>query len=128
MTINSKKKGDRFERDVAKQLNKKFNTNVRRTPMSGGMDNFKGDIIDINPDSILFDYHWECKNQEKLNIWKALEQARNDKPMGKTPVVVFTKNFEKQYNALNAKAVQPAASKQTLAGTLTNTASCGCTW
>ena len=48
MTINSKKKGDRFERDVAKQLNKKFNTNVRRTPMSGAMDNFKGDIIDIS--------------------------------------------------------------------------------
>ena len=100
MTINSKKKGDRFERDVAKQLNKKFNTNVRRTPMSGAMDNFKGDIIDINPDSILFDYHWECKNQEKLNIWKALEQARNDKPMGKTPVVVFTKNFENDYACL----------------------------
>jgi len=99
MTLNSKKKGDRFERDVAKQLNKKFNTNVRRTPMSGGMS-IKGDIIDINPDSILFDYHWECKNQEKLNIWKALEQARNDKPMGKTPVVVFRKNFEKDYACL----------------------------
>jgi len=100
MTLNSNQKGKRFERDVAKQLNKKFNTNVRRTPMSGGMDNFKGDIIDINPDSVLFDYHWECKNQEKLNIWKALEQARNDKPMGKTPVVVFRKNFERDYACL----------------------------
>jgi len=99
MTLNSKKKGDRFERDVAKKLNKVFKTNVRRTPMSGGMS-IKGDIIDINPDSILFDYHWECKNQEKLNIWKALEQARNDKPMGKTPVVVFRKNFEKDYACL----------------------------
>ena len=98
--MNANQKGKRFERDVAKQLNKKFNTNVRRTPMSGGMDNFKGDIIDINPDSILFDYHWECKNQEKLNIWKALEQARNDKPMGKTPVVVFRKNFERDYACL----------------------------
>ena len=94
--MNANQKGKRFERDVAKQLNKKFNTNVRRTPMSGGMS-IKGDIIDINPDSVLFDYHWECKNQEKLNIWKALEQARSDKPMGKTPVVVFTKNFEKDY-------------------------------
>ena len=99
MTLNANQKGKRFERDVAKQLNKKFNTNVRRTPMSGGMS-IKGDIIDINPDSILFDYHWECKNQEKLNIWKALEQARHDKPMGKTPVVVFTKNFENDYACL----------------------------
>jgi Holliday junction resolvase len=99
MSLNANQKGKRFERDVAKQLNKKFNTNVRRTPMSGGMS-IKGDIIDINPDSVLFDYHWECKNQEKLNIWKALEQARSDRPMGKTPVVVFTKNFEKDYACL----------------------------
>ena len=99
MTLNSNQKGKRFERDVAKQLNKKFNTNVRRTPMSGGMS-IKGDIIDINPDSILFDYHWECKNQEKLNIWKALEQSRNDAPRGKTPLVIFTKNFELDYCAI----------------------------
>jgi len=99
MSLNSNKKGKRFERDVAKQLNKVFNTNVSRTPQSGGMS-IKGDIIDINPDSILFDYHWECKNQEKLNIWKALAQARADRPMGKTPVVVFTKNFEKDYACL----------------------------
>ncbi len=99
MSLNANQKGKRFERDVAAQLNKKFNTNVRRTPMSGGMS-IKGDIIDINPDSILFDYHWECKNQEKLNIWKALSQARADRPMGKTPVVVFTKNFEKDYACL----------------------------
>ena len=97
--MNANQKGKRFEREVAKQLNNKFNTNVRRTPMSGGMS-IKGDIIDINPDSVLYDYHWECKNQEKLNIWKALAQARADKPMGKTPVVVFTMNFEKDYACL----------------------------
>ena len=99
MTINANKKGKNFERAVARILNIAFNTNVRRTPMSGGMS-IKGDIIDINPDSILFDYHFECKNQEKLNIWKALKQANGDRPMGKTPLVVFTKNFEKNYVAL----------------------------
>jgi Holliday junction resolvase len=97
--MNANQKGKRFEREVAKLLNKKFNTNVRRTPMSGGMS-IKGDIIDINPDSVLYDYHFECKNQEKLNIWKALEQARSDRPMGKTPLVVFTKNFESNYVAI----------------------------
>ena len=97
--INANKKGKRFERDVAKMLNKKFDSNVRRTPMSGGMS-IKGDIIDMNPDSILFDYHFECKNQEKLNIWKALAQARSDKPLGKIPLVVYTKNHEKDYVSL----------------------------
>ena len=97
--MNANQKGKRFEREVAKLLNKKFNTNVRRTPMSGGMS-IKGDIIDINPDSVLYDYHFECKNQEKLNIWKALEQARSDRPIGKTPLVVFTKNFQSNYIAI----------------------------
>ena len=97
--LNANQKGKRFERDVAKILNKKFETNVRRTPMSGGMS-IKGDIIDINPDSVLFDYHFECKNQEKLNIWKALAQARADKPTRKIPLVVFTKNHERDYVAL----------------------------
>jgi Holliday junction resolvase len=94
--MNAKQKGNRFEREVAKMLNQKFNTNVRRTPMSGGMS-FKGDIIDINPDSELFRFSFECKNQEKLNIWKALEQAENDAPRMKEPVVIFTKNFKTEY-------------------------------
>lgn len=96
---NSQDKGKRFERKIARLLNKKFDTNVRRTPQSGGMS-FKGDIIDIDPDSILFDFHWELKNQERLNIWKALRQAENDKRMGKTEVVVFTKNHADDFAAL----------------------------
>ena len=64
--------------------------------MSGGMS-FKGDIIDINQDSELFRFSFECKNQEKLNIWKALEQAENDAPRMKEPVVIFTKNHRTEY-------------------------------
>lgn len=98
--MNAKQKGNRFERQVAKQINKKFeNANCRRTPLSGGM-NFKGDILSINDNSIISEFSFECKNQEKLNIWKALEQSRNDAPQRTMPVVVFTKNFEREYIAL----------------------------
>ena len=97
--MNAKQKGNRFEREVAKQINKKFGTNVRRTPLSGGM-NFKGDIICIDDNSIISEFSWECKNQEKLNIWKALEQSRNDAPQRTMPVLVFTKNHERDYVAL----------------------------
>ena len=96
---SSQQKGKRFEREIAKQINKKFETNVRRTPLSGGL-NFKGDIICIDDNSIISEFSWECKNQEKLNIWKALEQSRNDAPQRKMPVVVFTKNHERDYVAL----------------------------
>jgi Holliday junction resolvase len=96
---SAQQKGKRFERKIAKQLSKFFDENVKRTPNSGGLS-IKGDIININPDSILSNWEWECKNQERLNIWKALEQAENDCPPRKRPVVVFTKNFKDDYAAI----------------------------
>lgn len=101
MGLNSQKKGKRFELQVAKYLSKEFETSIRRTPNSGGLS-IKGDIMATQ--GILSEFNWECKNQEKLNIWKALEQSRND-CIGshKEPLVVFTKNFEKDYVALELK-------------------------
>ena len=92
--MNANQKGKRFERDVAKSLNEKFGTNVRRTPSSGGLS-IKGDIIDTS--GVLSEFHFECKNQESLNIWKALEQAECDRPRGRLPVVVFTRNHHDTY-------------------------------
>ena len=100
--LNSQKKGKRFELQIAKYLSKEFNNiKISRTPNSGGLS-LKGDIMATQ--GILSEFNWECKNQEKLNIWKALEQSRND-CIGshKEPLVVFTKNFEKDYVALELK-------------------------
>jgi len=95
--MNANKKGKRFELKIAKELAKKFDTNIRRTPNSGGLS-IKGDILTTS--GILSEYSWECKNQEKLNIWKALHQSEGDAAgTRKTPVVVFTKNFENDYVA-----------------------------
>lgn len=96
--LNANKKGKRFELRIAKDLAKKFDSNIRRTPNSGGLS-IKGDILTTS--GILSEFSWECKNQEKLNIWKALQQSKND-ALGtrKSPVVVFTKNFEDDYVAL----------------------------
>ena len=96
--LNANKKGKRFELRIAKELANKFDTNIRRTPNSGGLS-IKGDILTTN--GILSEYSWECKNQEKLNIWKALHQSERDAAgTRKTAVVVFTKNFESDYAAL----------------------------
>ena len=98
MSLNANQKGKRFELKIAKDLAKRFKTDIKRTPNSGGLS-FKGDIMTTS--GILSEYSWECKNQEKLNIWKALEQSEGDaRGTLKTPVVVFTKNFEKDYIAL----------------------------
>ena len=89
--LNSQKKGKNYELKIAKDLNKAFETNVRRTPCSGGLG-FKGDIIDLS--GVLKDYHFECKNQESLNVWKAIKQAKRDCPIQKNWVLVFSRNFE----------------------------------
>ena len=89
--INSQQKCKRAEREVAKLINKYLGTNVRRTPQSGGLS-IKGDIIDINPDSAAFDYHFEVKDQKKLMIPKWWEQIYGDCPKGKIPINVFKMN------------------------------------
>jgi hypothetical protein len=97
--LNANKKGKRFELSISKYLSKMFNSKISRTPNSGGLS-LKGDLLATQ--GILSEFNWECKNQEKLNIWKALEQSRNDcATVGnrKKALVVFTKNFEKDYLA-----------------------------
>ena len=41
-------------------------------------------------------YSFECKNQERLNIWSALHQTKKNSD-GRVPVLVFTKNREDIY-------------------------------
>jgi|TARA_B100001939_G_scaffold348233_1_gene374608 hypothetical protein len=90
MPINSQEKGKRAEREVAKMINKHLGTNVRRTPSSGGLS-IKGDIIDINPDSVAFQYHFEVKDQKKLMIPKWWQQIYDDCGT-KIPINVFKMN------------------------------------
>ena len=47
----------------------------------------------------LFPFSVECKNQEKLNIWSALEQAE-DNSNNHIPLVVFKRNRSKTYAVL----------------------------
>jgi len=86
--INANRKGKEYERKIARYINKTLGTNLRRTPMSGGMD-FKGDILEINPDSPIYPYHIECKNQQNIAIPKWWSQCTSDCPTGKDPILIF---------------------------------------
>lgn len=90
MPINSRDKGNRAEREVAKTINRYLGTNCRRTPLSGGLS-IKGDIIDVDPDSAAFDYHFEIKDQKKLNIPQWWRQIYSDCGK-KIPVNIFKMN------------------------------------
>ena len=54
----------------------------------------------------LIPYSFECKNVEKLNLWKAIEQCEDnaikiDGTMKGEPVVVFKKNGKMPYVAIS---------------------------
>lgn len=90
MPINSRDKGNRAEREVAKMINTYLGTNCRRTPLSGGLS-IKGDIIDIDVDSIASQYHFEIKNTKKLNIPMWWKQIYSDCGK-KIPINIFKMN------------------------------------
>ena len=50
----------------------------------------------------VFPYSPECKNQEKVNIWAALEQAETNTKENTYPVVFFKRNNTKTYAIIHA--------------------------
>lgn len=86
-------KGKGYERHIAKLLSKAFDCNVRRTPCSGALD-IKGDLRNLS--GALEDYVFECKKQEKLNIWAAIHQAQTQAGY-KVWILIFSRNNEKDY-------------------------------
>ena len=83
MSINSKKKGAKGERELANKL-KEYGYETRRGQQYNGLE---------GEDVIGLDYiHIECKRVEKLNIENAILQAKQDKKEGQFPTVFHRKN------------------------------------
>ena len=91
--INSRQKGTRYERHIAKVLREHGFKAERGQQHAGGQDS-----PDVKHN--LSGIHFEAKHVEKLNIWEALKQAERDAGTN-MPVVVFKKNRTKDYVALS---------------------------
>tara|TARA_S200002703_G_scaffold118308_1_gene103958 strand:+ start:1070 stop:1444 length:375 start_codon:yes stop_codon:yes gene_type:complete len=85
MSVDSRQKGARGERMWRDQLREAGYNAIRGQQHSGNPDN--PDVICEDLPSI----HWEVKCVEKLNIEKAMDQARRDAG-DKTPVVAHKRN------------------------------------
>lgn len=99
---SAKAKGRRFQQMVRDLLVSSSAIlepdDVRSTSMGAG-----GEDLLLSPLARkVYPYSFECKNTEKLNIWKAIEQSREN-ANGYTPVVAFTKNKEEAYVAIPLK-------------------------
>lgn len=86
MSINSRDKGARGERELAKIL-REYGYNTRRGQQYSGI-NGDADVVGLP------NIHIECKRVEKLNIDKALQQAMSDCKNGDIPAVFHRKNGE----------------------------------
>lgn len=84
MTINSKQKGARFERQLAGLLREHGFESRRGQQYCGA--NGDADVIGVPG------VHIEAKAVEKLNIHEAMEQSVSDARDGETPVVIHKKN------------------------------------
>lgn len=91
-----KSKGRRFQQQVRDQLTEAATNlepdDIRSTSMGAG-----GEDLLLSPAARkVYPFSFECKNVEKLNIWKAIDQAKENAG-SYTPAVAFTRNREDTY-------------------------------
>lgn len=123
--VNSKKKGDSFEREVAKRLEEHLGLPFRRTPLSGGFSNkWKSCIGDIMcPDN--FGFYIDCKSYRDFDLlgvlshkgssykmvmdnWERLEKDKGDR---KSLLIVKKTGFKNSLVFIGIdcwKFIQPA--------------------
>lgn len=82
--MNSKQKGARGERELAKVL-RAYGFKTRRGQQYCGA-NGDADVIGLP------NIHIECKRVERLNLYDAMAQSKSDAKQGEIPVVMHRKD------------------------------------
>ena len=100
-----KNKGARFQKEIKELIHEHF-PEIERDSLKVAIMGESGVDIHISPDvrHRRLPLAIECKNTEKLNIWKAIQQAEsNSGDDGNFPVVFFRRNRTKPYVVLDAE-------------------------
>ena len=87
MSINSKQKGAKGERELAKLLRSQGHKEARRGVQYTGLH---GDADVVGIDGI----HIECKRVQQISDERWLQQSERDARKGEIPVVVYRRNNE----------------------------------
>ena len=96
---SAKNKGKRLQNKIRDLILEKFSTLENDDVRSITMGDSGEDILLSPAARKLFPFSVECKNQEKLNIWSALDQAEQNSGEH-TPLVIFKRNRSKTYAGL----------------------------
>ena len=109
---SSKAKGRRLQDFIRDTLRGIF-TSLEDDDIKVAIMGESGEDIKLSPAARkIIPYSFECKNQERLNIWSSLEQAKencNDR----TPVLVFKRNRSKTYVAIEIDSFLNLIRKET---------------
>ena len=96
-TASRKAKGRRLQNKIRDLLIEHFSDELEDDDIRCAIMGESGEDLKLSPAARkLIPYSFECKNQEKLNIWSSLEQAEEnsgDYP----PVLIFKRNRSKTY-------------------------------
>ena len=99
-TSSRKSKGRRLQNKIRDLLLEHFSDELENDDIRCAIMGESGEDIKLSPAARkLIPYSFECKNQEKLNIWDSLEQAEKNSD-DYSPVLIFKRNRSKIYVVL----------------------------
>ena len=100
---SAKGKGRRLQNYLRDKLYNYF-PSLRNGDIKGAVMGESGEDIKLSPAAKdLIPYSFECKNQERLNIWESLSQAEGNAD-DRTPVLIFKRNRTETYAAIELDA------------------------
>ena len=98
-TASKKAKGRKLQDLVRDTLLSEFNS-LEEDDVKSAIMGESGEDIKLSPAARrVIPYSFECKNQERLNIWSSLKQAEDNCNSG-APVLIFKRNHSKVYAAI----------------------------
>lgn len=95
LTQSAKAKGRRAQQEIVATIKKAFPTLKDNDVQSVSMGTGGEDIVMSPLAESMFPYSVECKNVERLNVWKAIEQTQTNAPRGKLPILAIRRNRTK---------------------------------
>ena len=97
---SAKNKGKRLQNNVRDLLLETF-SQLEPDDIRSAIMGESGEDIKLSPAARKFiPYSFECKNQEKLNIWDAIAQSEENAG-DYDPVLIFKRNRSKTYAVIN---------------------------
>ena len=94
---SAKNKGKRLQNLVRDRLRSVFMETLEKNDIESQVMGMSGEDIILTPAAKkIINYSFECKNKERLDLWKSLEQAESNSE-DRNPVLVFKRNRSKIY-------------------------------